>query len=451
MTEALGGVGVDALRLNGGRFSADLVAGLTDATVERSIEGASTLTLTIRDVHRTLLKSGIFGQRSTVQVDRFSFELAQVKKGGHDLTLVFEDLPVAALRRHDKPLKVAAGQMTRVAFVKRLISEERWIKVIAPVAGEKTLIEMARGTVASAGVAPEKETTWDASGRLMDEVQWRRFARDGAIWLAPEPYLLGQAASYTFGEYDRGIDFIDFDFDIGKPVATCTVGARADRWVAPPGTAVAIKDMGVATGKWLVSKISRSLFRTDTTVTLTKAQPVLPEPLPPPPPSTTGAGATAEGKDVVSTGVGKHVNVSAVTSAGYSWPVKGVITSGFGTRNGRLHAGIDIAVPVGTPVGAAAKGTVTYAGAMSGYGNVIIIRHSDGSPHGTGDGGAVFTRYGHVSAISCRAGQQVDRSEVIGLSGGAKGAEGSGDSTGPHVHFEVRPDDKPTDPRDFLP
>lgn len=441
MTEALGGVTQDDLRLNGSRFHPDLMAGLTDATVDRVIDGATTLTLTVRDTHRTLLESGIFGSKSTVQVDRFSFELAAVKKGGNDLTLVFEDLPVAALRRHDSPRKIAPGKMTRVGFVRLLVSEEPWIKFVAPVNGSPVKVELARGTVAAAGVKPQKETTWDATGRMADDVQWRRFARDGAIWFVPETWLIAQPTAYAFDEYAPGIDTIDFDYDIGKPVATVTITARAERWVAPPGTPVEIRKLGPATGKYIVSTISRSLFRSSATITATKAQPTLPEPLPPPPPSTTGANATAAEKDMVTTGTGKHVSTGGVTSAGFSWPVKGIISSGFGTRNGRLHAGIDIAVPVGTPFGATAKGTVTYAGAMSGYGNVIIINHGNG----------LFSRYGHESQIQCRVGQQVARGEVIGLSGGAAGAEGSGDSTGPHLHFEIRPGDKPVDPRDFMP
>jgi murein DD-endopeptidase MepM/ murein hydrolase activator NlpD len=109
---------------------------------------------------------------------------------------------------------------------------------------------------------------------------------------------------------------------------------------------------------------------------------------------------------------------------GYIWPAKGMLTSGFGWRWGRMHQGIDIAADVGTPVYAAAMGVVEFAGWNSGgYGNMIDIRHADGS----------LTRYAHLSAIFVRQGQQINQSEQIAAMGS------TGYSTGPHLHFEVHP------------
>lgn len=108
--------------------------------------------------------------------------------------------------------------------------------------------------------------------------------------------------------------------------------------------------------------------------------------------------------------------------------------SGGGTRQ---HAGIDIAVPVGTSVKAAAGGTVIESGTLPGYGNVIVIDH----------GGGTVTRYAHLSRLDRAKGQVVSQGDVIGLSGGARGAPGSGNSRGPHLHYEVRQNGKPVDPR----
>jgi murein DD-endopeptidase MepM/ murein hydrolase activator NlpD len=111
-------------------------------------------------------------------------------------------------------------------------------------------------------------------------------------------------------------------------------------------------------------------------------------------------------------------------SSGYIWPADGVLTSGFGWRWGRMHAGIDIAAPTGTPIWAAASGVVEYAGWNSGgYGNLVEIRHADGT----------ITRYAHMSAIYVQEGQSVSQTQVIGAIGS------TGFSTGPHLHFEVRP------------
>jgi murein DD-endopeptidase MepM/ murein hydrolase activator NlpD len=106
------------------------------------------------------------------------------------------------------------------------------------------------------------------------------------------------------------------------------------------------------------------------------------------------------------------------------WPTEGTISSGFGWRWGRVHKGIDIAAPVGTPVWAAASGVIEFAGWNdSGYGNMIDIRHNDG----------FLTRYAHLSDIYIQQGSVVNQSQVIGAVGS------TGYSTGPHLHFETIP------------
>lgn len=121
---------------------------------------------------------------------------------------------------------------------------------------------------------------------------------------------------------------------------------------------------------------------------------------------------------------------------GYSWPAQGVLTSGYGWRWGRLHAGIDIAAPIGTPVVAAASGEVIKAEWDSGgYGNLIELQHLDGS----------VTVYGHNDEILVNVGQQVKQGEQIAKMGS------TGNSTGSHSHFEIRPDGQETvDPSAFL-
>jgi murein DD-endopeptidase MepM/ murein hydrolase activator NlpD len=121
---------------------------------------------------------------------------------------------------------------------------------------------------------------------------------------------------------------------------------------------------------------------------------------------------------------------------GYDWPAKGVLTSGYGWRWGRLHQGIDIAAPIGTPVLAAASGEVISAGWDSGgYGNLIKIQHPDGS----------VTVYGHNNTILVTSGQKVVQGEQIAEMGS------TGRSTGSHLHFEVRPQgDFAVNPMAFL-
>lgn len=118
-----------------------------------------------------------------------------------------------------------------------------------------------------------------------------------------------------------------------------------------------------------------------------------------------------------------------------SWPVDGRITSQFGPRWGRMHYGIDIAAPTGTPVAAAAPGKVTYADWAGSYGMLVTIDHGNG----------VETRYAHNSRILVKVGDEVQRGQRIALVGS------TGNSTGPHVHFEVLVDGENRNPLDWLP
>ena len=107
---------------------------------------------------------------------------------------------------------------------------------------------------------------------------------------------------------------------------------------------------------------------------------------------------------------------------GYTWPARGTLTSGYGWRWGRMHRGIDIAAPTGTPIVAAAPGIVTYADWNSGgYGNLVEIQHPNGS----------LTIYAHNSKILVRKGQTVSQGELIAKMGS------TGRSSGPHLHFEI--------------
>ena len=122
------------------------------------------------------------------------------------------------------------------------------------------------------------------------------------------------------------------------------------------------------------------------------------------------------------------------SSQGLIWPVSGPVTSPFGYRWGRLHAGIDIGVPYGTPIHAAASGTVVLAGWTGGYGNYTCIDH----------GGGMATCYGHQSSYAVSGGAQVSQGQVIGYVGN------TGHSFGAHLHFEVRINGNPVDPLGYL-
>jgi murein DD-endopeptidase MepM/ murein hydrolase activator NlpD len=146
-------------------------------------------------------------------------------------------------------------------------------------------------------------------------------------------------------------------------------------------------------------------------------------------------GAPAE-REVVSPEPAPASSHAAPTmEAKLRWPVRGVLYSRYGVRRGQRHDGIDIAAPEGTGIGAAASGTVVYAGEQSGYGSIVILRHE----------GGLLTLYAHASKLLVRHGDRVGAGQPIAKVGR------SGRTSGPHLHFEVREGTRPRNPLSYLP
>lgn len=131
----------------------------------------------------------------------------------------------------------------------------------------------------------------------------------------------------------------------------------------------------------------------------------------------------------------KKVASRGSTSKSGIWPVNGYVSSPFGQRGGEFHKGMDIAAPTGTDIKAFMSGTVISSGwNNSGYGYLVTIRHSNG----------LVTYYAHCSKLLVKAGQHVERGQHIAEVGS------TGNSTGPHLHFEVRRSGSPVNPRGYL-
>lgn len=135
----------------------------------------------------------------------------------------------------------------------------------------------------------------------------------------------------------------------------------------------------------------------------------------------------------------KH-SVKAAEATGalptFRWPVRGRVITAYGARtNGKSNDGINVAVPEGTPVKAAEDGVVAYAGnELKGYGNLVLVRHSNG----------YVTAYAHASDVLVKRGDSIKRGQVIAKSGQ------SGEAGSPQLHFEIRKGSTPVDPLNFL-
>ncbi len=148
--------------------------------------------------------------------------------------------------------------------------------------------------------------------------------------------------------------------------------------------------------------------------------------IPPPPPPREPARATRDREPAVET-----KTVDGVT---FVRPGSGRLTSGYGRRWGRLHAGVDLAAGMGAPIRAVTDGTVLSSGTEGGYGRAIRLLHSDGT----------VTLYGHMSSLLVNQGDKVKAGQQIGREGN------TGQSTGPHLHFEVHINGAPVNPASWL-
>ncbi len=139
--------------------------------------------------------------------------------------------------------------------------------------------------------------------------------------------------------------------------------------------------------------------------------------------------------EIVEDAVPRIIAVGTMERPAYIMPVQDyVFTSPFGQRWGRAHEGVDLAVPTGTVVAAAADGVVIQSGENGGYGISIYVDHGNG----------IITRYGHLSQAYAQVGRKVKQGETIGLSGN------TGNSTGPHLHFEIRIGDVAVNPANYV-
>jgi len=149
---------------------------------------------------------------------------------------------------------------------------------------------------------------------------------------------------------------------------------------------------------------------------------------------TTKAPATTVTTRPPTTTVAPTTTKKPVAGVRLGWPLSGPVTSGFGMRWGRMHQGIDVGVGTGTPIASSAAGAVIYAGELGGYGNFVLVDHGNG----------IVTAYAHQSTIAVSLNQRVSNGQIVGYSGN------TGNSTGPHLHYEVRVGGVAVDPMGYL-
>lgn len=254
-------------------FSEDISEAVTGIVLSRDITQASTITITMADYHRHFVKSFFALTMSSLTLDGFTFILVQVKKAGDLLTLVFEDAVINNLRHISGPMTQWPGIVNRVGFAFQLCLTT-WTAFVGDFFTPQAQEPLTRGTTQT-----PNEDTWTCLARLANDVGYRCYSDGHSVVFGPDDWLRSMPPAMIITELSDAVDFIDFDFDVGKPVGQMTVHTWADKWVADPGSAVQVQGLGAATGTWVVQTISRDLKYKATTVTLVGPQPTLPEPV----------------------------------------------------------------------------------------------------------------------------------------------------------------------------
>jgi hypothetical protein len=282
----------DNLKLNGWPgWSAALGNALTDLQINFDISGTATLTAYVNDPHRDLLNGALATTRSYADIDGVTFMLTEVVKQGAQVQLVFDHELVGKLIEHTEDIVVAQNTMTRTAFVRRLCSFEPWIKVLTPNGDSDGNVQSAltSGNVDPTSGLPSAPTIatltedppnfWDTIQQTLDVIGWRAFpVSQNELMVVPDSWLWAQKPAYVLDESSPGVDSIDFDFDMRRPLAKATINCRAEAWAWPVGTCVQLGPrMGIAAGKWIVNSITRSLLRSNATVGIAVPQPTIPE------------------------------------------------------------------------------------------------------------------------------------------------------------------------------
>lgn len=268
----LAAVESEAILLNGQGLTGDLTGAVTDIELTRTTDGASTVVVSLTDPFRTILNSPLLAQASTLTLDGLSFTLVAVSKQQDLISATFESTSVNQLRKNTSLTPAAGpGTTTRYQYAQRLLAGTG-IVINVPSDGVPTQSTLAQGTSSD-----PSEDKWTCLTRLASDVQDRCFESGGQIWFGPDSWLM-QGPAPLLSEHVEGTDNIDFDFDTGQPLQTATITVVAATWAFAPGSPVGLHLMGPATGTYLVTQVTKSLYTATATVTASAPQAQLPEP-----------------------------------------------------------------------------------------------------------------------------------------------------------------------------
>jgi cell wall-associated NlpC family hydrolase len=462
----LGPTSFSSMFINGAAgWKEDVMSAMTGIDIDFNIDGTPNVIITIEDPQRSLLRSQMALQRSSVTIDGITFIMAEINKSGPQLELTFEHSVCSKLKDHVETISARANSITRTGFCQKLVAYEGWIKFMlpgGPSIGDSTVM-LSTGNVDSTtgGALPleyattyqELESFWDSTGTILSTIGWRRFPRgSNQLIVASDQWLYNQSPIATIDEDTTGVLSIDFDYDIRKPLGSITITVEAATWAFPVGSVVAftskmgiigVQDYGSGSvkgveeedyggqlppvaGHWLVTDITRSLLSAEATITLDVPNIQLTEPQTQPPSSATNEVASYLGTYTpdlslpagVSAATGKNASSQVATfvkfalskePGPYLWGGTGPVAYDCSGLVQAAAATVGVSLPHNAydiyEDCVANKTTCSVQTAIATYGALLFIAPGTNGEPSLADGG------GHV-AISLGNGQTIEATGV---------------------------------------
>jgi|SRR6185437_7336504 len=262
----------------------DIFNAISDVLVERTISGASTVTIQLTDPSRQILNSGNFVPGTTLMLDGLSFTLVQFAKTSDQMQLVFEASGVAALRlQTGNTVTTTTSDIT--TFARSLVLAVPGLSFVGDPTPVNPAIAVGRGTSTDATDNPED--SWTCLQRLATTAGWRCWESANTVFFGSDPFWETFGVKGTLQEWTAGVQNMDFDWDVGKPFGDVTVTAMCQLWAYNPGDIVHTANLGMASNYptspdpnialtpnlWIVSDMQRDLYNPQATITLTTPMP----------------------------------------------------------------------------------------------------------------------------------------------------------------------------------
>lgn len=266
---------VDLAKLTRRDLQLKIVDRVVGVTLERPIDGAAQLTVSLLDTDRTITRSPVVTGAARILLGDLPWRLVEVRKAeGVDLT--FEEELASRLRRATGFLEARAGTTRRSDFARRLVRDaDRDATLRLERSPETTRQQIARG---SEDEDDDPESSWDALGRLADEVGWRWFVDRGRAYFVSDDWFLANRNLKTARESTGMVDGISWDVDARKSADDATLTVRADPFVWNPGDPVEVSGEGPADGLWRIRSVTETAGTRQVTVELTRPASTLDEP-----------------------------------------------------------------------------------------------------------------------------------------------------------------------------